>query len=145
VGGWLLVFCLILVVLKPLGTAVGVLALLPALLASPTLGGALLLILRVVEAALGLVAGTLLWTQWRYAAHAAKAYLVFESLLLLCSPGVLMTITGIRAWPILRTILRLLFNLAWFIYFCVSQRVKATFPQSPSAGSQERASGPTTG
>lgn len=140
VGGWLLFFCVTLVILNPLTTlgftAYGVLSLLPMLGDLP----AIVTVVTVLDSALSLslmgfslYAGISLWSLRPGAVRIAKAFLIAGAIYTVVSP-LLWLLPGVPRDTSVSTLeglldswRGLLYFAIWLNYLRMSKRVKATY------------------
>jgi hypothetical protein len=120
VGGWLLLFCIGLVVLSPLVTL--------ALVINAPNTDALAMALEFVRAALGVVVGILLWNIRPVAFTLLWIYFGIIALFsVLGIVGFVMNAEQTAPQDLIVSIRALIYVLAWFWYFKKSERVRATF------------------
>jgi hypothetical protein len=120
VGGWLLLFCIGLVVLSPLVTLV--------LVFNRADTDVLGMVLGFVRAAVGVVAGVFLWNVRPVAFTLLWIYFGIVALLsVLGFVGFVMNAEQATPQDMIVSIRALIYALAWFLYFKKSERVRATF------------------
>ena len=128
IRGWLLVLCVLLLVWQPFSLALTTAGTLEGLsLRGP--GLAIVLIVRLLAAGLGIAAGIALFQQQTGAVSIAKASLVF-------SAAVDVLIYATPYYPnnrppgdaMLVLIASLVYYAVWFAYLTRSRRVRSTFP-----------------
>jgi hypothetical protein len=119
VGGWLLFFCIALIILGPLVTLVQVMNL-------PNVD-ALGMILEFARAALGIVVGILLWNVRPIAFTLLWIYFGFVALMAVLGIIGFAVLEQKRPEDLIVSVRALIYVTIWFLYFRKSERVRATF------------------
>jgi hypothetical protein len=144
VGGWLLVFIILLIFVSPVVTTIInlfafiIAARINIYLPLITFFTIVDILLSALLSCFGIVTGILLWRKSSRATGVAKVYLslrIFYSVFILCVIGLSMEISDLPPslkevlprWILLNSLPSAIFVMIWYAYFKKSERVKATY------------------